>query len=76
MIVELLCSWIGTFFYKVVSCYSPNILHASVVLFTANFCNCFIILRNRLAHYGQKVRSKWCFDEDCSYDRNQSSSGW
>ncbi len=54
MIVELLCSWIDTFFYKVMSCYSPNILYASVVLFTANFCNIFLLSFGSLWAEGEK----------------------
>ena len=57
MIVELLCSRIGTFFTKL-----SHVIHRIYFMqvwycLQPIFVIFFIILRNRLAHYGQKVRS-------------------
>ncbi len=90
MIVEFLCFWIDTFFI-IISCYLPHagVIYTEKMFFIFLlfffFTRLIFLMSIVCSHsffncpsetYWQKVRYKWGFDEDCSYDRNQSSSGW
>ncbi len=57
VIVELLCSWIGTFFYKVISWVIRQIYFMQVWYCSQPIFVLFLLSSetDRLAHYGQKV---------------------
>ncbi len=92
VIVECLCSSIGTLqsylmlFSQYTSCkcnlHRETFLIFNVLFFTSSFLLMGIVY-SQFFYYPQKPigslwaeGDKWGFDEDCSYDRNQSSSGW